>query len=112
MKMADGSLEQCRRRSIHHIGWMCSQVGFLSIHVGGQWAGVLARPVRMTTAFTHAIWAFFKQFILQREFLDGWAGFVIAFGHSEGAFYRYAKRVEADSRWQLPPSLPLTRPKP
>ena len=70
------------------------------------------RRATMSTALTHAMWAFFKHFILQRGFLDGWAGFVIAFGHSEGAFYRYAKRVEADSRWQLPPSLPLTRPKP
>jgi glycosyltransferase involved in cell wall biosynthesis len=69
------------------------------------------RRVTMTTAFTHAVWAFFKHFFLQRGFLDGWAGFVIAFGHSEGAFYRYAKRVEADSGWQLPSSPPLNRPK-
>jgi glycosyltransferase involved in cell wall biosynthesis len=68
------------------------------------------RRATMSMALTHAMWAFFKHFILQRGFLDGWAGFVIAMGHSEGAFYRYAKRVEADSRWQLPPSVPLSRP--
>lgn len=70
------------------------------------------RRATMSMALRHAMWAFLKHFILQRGFLDGWAGFVIAMGHSEGAFYRYAKRVEADSSWQLPPSLPLTRPKP
>lgn len=69
------------------------------------------KKATMTMALTHSMWAFFKHFVLQRGFLDGWAGFVIAYGHSEGAFYRYAKRVEADSNWQLPPSPPLTRPK-
>jgi hypothetical protein len=67
------------------------------------------RRATMSTALTHAMWAFFEHFILQHGFLDGWAGFVIAFGHSEGAFYRFAKRVEADSRWQPPVSKPLTR---
>lgn len=73
---------------------------------------IAADRATMTMAVTHAMWAFFKHFVLQRGFLDGWAGFVIAMGHSEGAFYRYAKRVEMDSDWQVPPSLPLTRPKP
>jgi glycosyltransferase involved in cell wall biosynthesis len=70
------------------------------------------KKATMSMALTHAMWAFLKHFIFQRGVLDGWAGFVIAMGHSEGAFYRYAKRVEADSGWQLPPSSPLTRPKP
>jgi glycosyltransferase involved in cell wall biosynthesis len=69
------------------------------------------RRVTMATALSHALWAFMKHYVLQHGFLDGWAGFVIAMGHSEGAFYRYAKRVEADSGWQSPPAPPLTRPK-
>lgn len=48
----------------------------------------------MWTALTHSMWAFFKHYVLQRGFLDGWPGWIIAFGHSYGAFYRYAKFYE------------------
>jgi alcohol dehydrogenase (cytochrome c) len=44
-----------------------------------------------------------------RGFLDGWAGFVIAFGNFEGTFYRYAKRYEELQHWQPPPSKSLKR---
>ena len=43
----------------------------------------------------------------QRGFVDGWAGFVIAFGNFEGTFYRYAKRYEETQDWQPPPSKPI-----
>jgi glycosyltransferase involved in cell wall biosynthesis len=48
----------------------------------------------MVTALLHASWAFVHFFILKRGFLDGWAGFVIAFGNFEGTFYKYAKLYE------------------
>jgi glycosyltransferase involved in cell wall biosynthesis len=47
-----------------------------------------------TKAFVHACWAFCKHYVFKRGFLDGWAGFVIAFGYFEVTFYRYAKAVE------------------
>lgn len=68
------------------------------------------RRVTMGAALTHAFWAFVKHYVFKRGFLDGWPGFVIAFGNFEGTFYRYAKRLEADSNWQLPEQAPLRRP--
>ena len=40
----------------------------------------------MVGALGHAIWAFLKHYIFKRGFIDGWAGFVIAFGNFEGTF--------------------------
>lgn len=54
----------------------------------------------MFKAFTHGSAAFFRHYILKGGFLDGWVGFVIAFGNFEGTFYRYAKAVEAKHGWQ------------
>ncbi|MFC1828908.1 glycosyltransferase family 2 protein [Thermodesulfobacteriota bacterium] len=61
----------------------------------------------MTTAFFHALWSFVQLFILKKGILDGWAGFVIAFGNFEGTFYKYAKLHEAQSTWRPPDSLPV-----
>ena len=49
----------------------------------------------MAKAFFHASWSFFSLFVLKRGFLDGWAGFLIAFGNFQGTFYKYAKLVES-----------------
>jgi len=69
-----------------------------------------AKRVTMAGALGHGLWSFLKHYIFKRGFLDGWAGFVIAFGNFEGTFYRYAKRYEEDRNWQPPESKPLKRP--
>ena len=56
----------------------------------------------MWKALGHAGWAFAKHLIVKRGILDGWAGFLIAFGNFEGTFYRYAKLYAAT----LPPTPP------
>ena len=67
------------------------------------------KKVSMAGAVGHASWAFLKHYFLKRGFVDGWAGFVIAFGNFEGTFYRYAKRYEQMQNWGPPPSEPLRR---
>ena len=57
----------------------------------------------MAKAFYHGLGAFLKIYILKGGFLDGWAGFVIAFGNFEGTFYRYAKLTEKQAGWEQPP---------
>ena len=52
------------------------------------------KRVSMASALGHGTWAFLKHYIFKLGFIDGWAGFVIAFGNFEGTFYRYAKRYE------------------
>jgi glycosyltransferase involved in cell wall biosynthesis len=70
------------------------------------------KRVSMASALGHGLWSFLKHYIFKLGFIDGWAGFVIAFGNFEGTFYRYAKRYEATQNWAPPVSEPLTRETP
>jgi len=56
-------------------------------------------------AFFHGLWAFIKHYIFKFGFLDGGAGFVIAFGNFEGTFYRYLKLSEIQFKWEKPPTI-------
>jgi glycosyltransferase involved in cell wall biosynthesis len=67
------------------------------------------KRVSMVSALGHGLWAFLKHYIFKLGFIDGWAGFVIAFGNFEGTFYRYAKRYEETQNWQPPESKPIKR---
>jgi glycosyltransferase involved in cell wall biosynthesis len=67
------------------------------------------RKPGMARAFFHGLWAFIHHFFLKKGVLDGWAGFVIAFGNFEGTFYKYAKFYEKASKWTFPDSPPLRR---
>jgi len=53
-------------------------------------------------AFLHGFWSFIKHYIFKLGFLDGGAGFVIAFGNFEGTFYRYIKLIEKQKKWSMP----------
>jgi len=57
----------------------------------------------MGKALLRSLWAFFRTYVLKLGFLDGWPGFVIAFGNLEGTFYRYAKLCERKHGWDHPP---------
>ena len=61
------------------------------------------KPSSMMIASLRGLWSFFRIYILKLGFLDGWAGFVIAFSNLEGVFYRYAKLCERRNRWDQPP---------
>ncbi|OYT94026.1 MAG: alpha-L-glycero-D-manno-heptose beta-1,4-glucosyltransferase [Burkholderiales bacterium PBB3] len=65
---------------------------------------VAGQPVSMWTAFSHGLWSFVKHYLFKLGFLDGWPGFVIAFGNFEGTFYRYVKAMEIQkgAQWKLP----------
>ena len=54
--------------------------------------------------FIHGSWSFIKHYIFKLGFLDGGAGFVIAFGNFEGTFYRYVKLSEVQADWKQPKS--------
>jgi glycosyltransferase involved in cell wall biosynthesis len=68
------------------------------------------KKVSMASALGHGLWSFLKHYIFKLGFIDGWAGFVIAFGNFEGTFYRYAKRYEQAQDWTPPQAKPLRRP--
>jgi hypothetical protein len=67
------------------------------------------KRVGMASAFAHGVWSFLKHYIFKLGFIDGWAGFVIAFGNFEGTFYRYAKRYEETQNWAPPATGALKR---
>ena len=52
------------------------------------------KKASMCTAVGHAIYAFFKSYLLQRGFLLGSEGFEIAWFNMNCAFYKYAKIAE------------------
>ena len=52
--------------------------------------------------FMHGIWSFLKHYIFKLGFLDGGAGFIIAFGNFEGTFYRYVKLLEVQAELKPP----------
>jgi len=79
-----------------------SSLGAVKMAEAGKSAG-------MAKALSHGLWAFVQHYILKLGFLDGWAGFVIAFGNLEGTFYKYAKLHERNAAWTLPETAPLTR---
>ena len=63
----------------------------------------------MGTALLHASASFIRHYLLRRGFLDGWAGFMIAFSNFEGTFYKYAKFHESrnikHTKLEIPQSL-------
>ena len=62
----------------------------------------------MWAAFGHALGAFMRHYVVRAGFLDGWAGFIIAFSNFEGTFYRYAKYAERMNALTREPSLPAS----
>jgi hypothetical protein len=60
-------------------------------------------------ALIHGLWAFIKHYFFKLGFLDGGAGFVIAFGNFEGTFYRYLKLTEAQADWSPPSVKPISK---
>jgi glycosyltransferase involved in cell wall biosynthesis len=60
----------------------------------------------MTAALLHGLFGFFRHYVLRGGFLDGWAGFVIAFSNMEGTFYRYAKQYELSRELVREPPVP------
>jgi len=51
-----------------------------------------AKTCSFSVVIMKSFFAFFKTYILQFGFLDGWMGFVIAVSNANGRFYRYTKR--------------------
>ncbi len=50
-------------------------------------------------AIWHALFAFFKTYILKYGFIDGKEGFIIALYNANTAFYKYVKLFEANEQW-------------
>lgn len=60
------------------------------------------RRVSFTTGITRGLWTFIRTYILQRGFLDGHEGFLLAVANAEGTYYRYMKAWLARRRMEKP----------
>jgi glycosyltransferase involved in cell wall biosynthesis len=49
------------------------------------------RRVSFASGLMHGFWAFIRTYILQRGFLDGREGLILAIANAEGTYYRYMK---------------------
>lgn len=54
----------------------------------------------LLSALIHATWAFIRQYVLRRGFLDGAPGFILAFNNFQATFFRYAKYWECSQNEQ------------
>lgn len=57
------------------------------------------RKPSMMGALLRGLWSFLKHYLFKLGFLDGWPGFVIAFGNFEGTFYKNAKHYCRSIEW-------------
>ena len=65
---------------------------------GAQDIAAAGRRVWFASGITHGLWTFFRVYLLQRGFLDGTAGFLLAVANAEGTYYRYMKAWLAQRR--------------
>jgi glycosyltransferase involved in cell wall biosynthesis len=56
------------------------------------------KKATLKKAVGHAVWAFFRTYILRAGFLDGREGFMLAVSTAEGTYYRYAKLMLLNKR--------------
>lgn len=61
-----------------------SIAGAIQRHQRGQRSG-------LSKAIYKGLWAFIRTYVLQRGFLDGREGFILAVSNAEGTYYRYLK---------------------
>lgn len=57
-----------------------------------------SEPPSLWRAIMSASWMFFRCFILQRGFMDGKEGYLLAVFNAEGAFYRSVKQIYPDRK--------------
>jgi glycosyltransferase involved in cell wall biosynthesis len=53
-----------------------------------------ARP-GLASALLHGLWAFLRTYVVQRGFLDGAEGLMLAISNAEGTYYKYVKAMLA-----------------
>ncbi|MDX2346596.1 MAG: glycosyltransferase family 2 protein [Legionella sp.] len=54
------------------------------------------RPKNFSSSFSGALWMFLRCYVLQRGFLDGKAGLILAILNAQGSFYRGIKQIYQD----------------
>jgi hypothetical protein len=67
------------------------------------------KKISLTRTVLGSLWMFLRCYVLQRGFLDGKAGFLLALFQAEGSFYRGLKQIYKDVDIEGLPSLSGTQ---
>jgi glycosyltransferase involved in cell wall biosynthesis len=65
---------------------------------GAQMLHEKNKTASLKKAVAHAVWAFFRTYLLRAGFLDGREGFMVAVSTAEGTYYRYTKLMLLNKR--------------
>ena len=49
------------------------------------------KKASLGAALGHGLWSFFRTYVIQRGFMDGREGLILAISNAEGTYYRYLK---------------------
>lgn len=90
----DGRVSRLRSDLLHHpvrrIEQALSRADRYST-LGAEKLRAAGRRASLGKAMAHGLFAFLRTYILQRGFLDGREGFILAVCNAEGTYYRYLK---------------------
>jgi len=93
--VAEGSVGHLRSDLLHYsfpdLETVLDKVNRYST-AGARRMQARGREASLGSAVAHGLWAFLRTYVLQRGFLDGRLGFVLAVSNAEGTYYRYLKR--------------------
>lgn len=65
---------------------------------GARMLSEKGKSATLKKAVSHAVWAFFRTYILRAGFLDGREGFMVAVSTAESTYYRYVKLMLLNRR--------------
>lgn len=62
------------------------------------------RRASLAGALAHGLWTFIRTYVVQRGFMDGSEGFIVAVSNAEGSYYKHLKLRALQQQRALPPA--------
>jgi glycosyltransferase involved in cell wall biosynthesis len=95
---AVGTLKQhLLHNTFHDLEQLLTKINHYST-AGAQMLHEKNNTASLKKAVAHAVWAFFRTYLLRAGFLDGREGFMVAVSTAEGTYYRYTKLMLLNKR--------------
>jgi len=99
--IVNGSVEKLRQHLLHEtfhdLEELLTKINQYST-AGARMLNEKNQTASLKKAVGHAIWAFFRTYLLRMGFLDGREGFMLAVSTAESTYYRYAKLMLINKR--------------
>ncbi len=99
--IVDGSVGKLRQSMLHEtfhdLEELLAKMNQYST-AGARMLSEKSKKASLKKAVGHALWAFFRTYILRAGFLDGREGFMLAVSTAESSYYRYAKLMLLNKR--------------